>query len=262
LSVKIKGEAPIIYYDDVHTDEFSTAEITPIKIDGGYKYVHEGIFKKFTHFFWYKIVGIPMAKAYLKIKFSHETVGREVLEKHKNDAYFLYGNHTQQTGDAVMPAVLCRPKEVYVIVHPNNVSMPYLGKITPSLGALPLPDDMAAMRNFIKAVELRLSQNKVIAIYPEAHIWPFYTGIRPFPDNSFQYPVRYDKPVYCFTDTYQLTGGGKRVKMVTYIDGPFYPDKTLSVGKRRADLRERVYNIMTERAKNSNVDVIRYEKRQ
>lgn len=250
-----------IYYQDELNDEFSEAVLAPRKIDGTYKYVDDRLIKKFTHFFWYRVVAIPMAWIYLKLKFSHKIVGRKVLKAYKKHGFYLFGNHTQAIADALIPTMVSHPKTVYVIVHPSNVSMPVLGKITPSLGALPLPDDKDAAKNFIKAVERRTNEGKVISIYPEAHIWPFYTGIRPFSDKSFRYPVKYDKPVFCFTNTYQAKKPGGRVKMVTYVDGPFFPDKSLTPEQRKKQLRDKVYENMCERAKSSNAVIIQYEER-
>ncbi len=256
-----KKQEKYIYYDDELNDEFSTAQITPKAIDGDYRYVNDSLLGRAGHFFWYNVVAKPIAKIYLKMKFSHTIIGRDKIDKQKMSGFFLFGNHTQAIADALIPTMICRPCDVYVIVHPNNVSMPVLGRITPSLGALPLPDNMDATRNFIKAVEMRLSQGYGICIYPEAHIWPYYTGIRPFTDKSFYYPVKYKTPVYCFTNTYQTEKPGGKVKIVTYVDGPFYPEEGLPRQKQQTDLRDKVYKQMTERAKNSNVDIIRYVRR-
>ena len=149
-----------------------------------------------------------------------------------------------------------------MIVHPNNVSMPILGKVTPSMGALPLPDDREAYRNFLAAIEKRVAENKKIVIYPEAHIWPYYTGIRPFSDTSFHYPVKYKTPVFCFTNTYQKRRWSKHPRIVTYIDGPFYPDESIPERKRKTELRDRVYACMCERAKLSTVVKIQYIKKE
>ena len=99
-------------------------------------------------------------------------------------------------------------------------------------------------------------------IYPEAHIWPYYTKIRPFTDMSFRYPVQFDLPVFCFTDTYQKRRFGSKPKIVTYVDGPFYADKSLSSKEQRKELRDKVYNTMVERAKKSNVEMIHYERKE
>ena len=40
--------------------------------------------------------------------------------------------------------------------------------------------------------------------------------------------------------------------MVIYIDGPFYPDKNLSVKENQEKLCEKVYETMCQRAKNSD----------
>ena len=251
----------VIYYSDELNDEFSLAQITPRVIDGNYKYINTSVFKKCTHFFWYRIIATPIAYIYTKLVFRHRVIGREILKKYKNTGYFIYGNHTQDIADAFIPSMLNFPKDDYVIVHPNNVSMPVLGKVTPSLGALPLPDDMHAYKNFIKAVEKRIEQKHTVVIYPEAHIWPYYTKIRPFKDVSFSYPIKLNTPAFCFTNTYQKRKLSKRPKITTYIDGPFYPDKTLSAKEQKKDLRDRIYNTMCKRAENSNIAVIEYRKR-
>ena len=54
-------EKKIVYYRDELNDEFSSAVINARKIDGDYVYDHTSLFKKFTHFFWYRIVAVPIA---------------------------------------------------------------------------------------------------------------------------------------------------------------------------------------------------------
>lgn len=250
----------IIYYKDELNDEFSIAKITPKKIDGEYKYIHTGFFKKLTHLFWYRIIATPIAFFYCKLKFHHKIVNRKILKQAKKTGYFIYANHTQDIGDAFIPSMVCYPKHVYVIVHPNNVSMPYLGRITPSLGALPLPDDIEATKNFVKAIETRIKQKRAVVIYPEAHIWPYYTKIRPFVDTSFRYPIKYQVPTFTFTNTYQPRRFSKKPRIVTYLDGPFYPKVDGSNAEQKKDLRNQVYQTMVERSKMSTVEVIKYLK--
>lgn len=251
----------VIYYSDELNDDFSSANITPRVIDKNYVYVHTSFFKKLTRLFWYRIVFFPIAILYSKIKFHHKVINQGVIKPYKKSGYFLYGNHTQGTGDAFMVQRINKGKGKYVIVHPDNISMPVLGKLTPTLGALPLPDDMVAYKNFIKAIETRIEQKKCVVIYPEAHIWPYYTGIRPFADTSFQYPIKLGAPTFAFTNTYQKRRFSKKPRVVTYVDGPFFPEKDLSMKEQRADLRNKVYNCMCERARCSTVNLIQYVKK-
>lgn len=251
----------VIYYTDELNDEFSTAVITPKKIDGSYRYVHTSLFKRFTRFFWYRIVATPIAFFYTKIAFRRKIVGKECLRPYKKTGYFMYGNHTQDIGDAFMPHFINFPQSNYIIVHPNNVSMPLLGKVTPSLGALPLPDGMAAYRNFIAAIETRIAEGNAIVVYPEAHIWPYYTGIRPFSDVSFSYPVKLGTPVFCFVNTYQKRKRSKKPRIVTYVAGPFFPDQTIPERERKKKLRNEVYEKMCALAAHSTVEIIKYVKK-
>ncbi len=252
----------VIYYEDEHNDEFSVAKITPKKIDGSYRYDRNSFFKKLTRFFWYRVVFTPIAWCYAKLVFHHKTVGKECLKPYKKQGYFLYGNHTQDIGDAFLPNAMDVGKTHDFIVHPNNVSMPFLGRLTPALGALPLPDDLQAYRHFSCEIETRIQKGHAVVIYPEAHIWPFYTKIRPFPDTSFQYPIKLGTPAFCFTNTYQKRKHSKKPRIVTYVDGPFFPDPALSLRQQRADLRNRIHTQMCRRAEASDVFWITYLKKE
>ena len=250
----------VVYYRDELNDEFSDGHIDAKKIDGNYCYIRDDSpIGKVLHIFWYRIIATPLAWLYMKLHFRHKIVNRQVLKK-ADGAYYIYGNHTHFLADALVPTMVNFPKDVSVIVHPDNVSMPLLGRITPTLGGLPLPDDKEAMKHFIEALEKRVAQKRCVMIYPEAHIWPFYTGIRPFKDTSFRYPVQQKLPVFSLTNTYQKRRYSKKPKMVTYIDGPFYADASLPVRQQKKMLRNQVYETMKKRAKNNTVVCVRYEK--
>lgn len=250
----------VIYYENELEDEFSKAQITPKKIDKNYCYLG-GVGRKIGRLFFYHILAKPIAFLYMKIKYGHRIVNKKALKKVKNTGFFIYGNHTNPIADALIPTMLAHPVGVYVIVHANNVSMPVLGKITPSLGAIPLPDDSDAAKNFNHAIDTLIANNKSIAIYPEAHIWPFYTGIRNYNDHSFRYPAKYNVPVFSFTNTYQKKTG-KNPRIVTYVEGPFYPDENSLLKDRKRELHEKVLLSMKENSKKNTVEMIKYVKKE
>lgn len=260
--MKPKQEPKIVYYENELQDEFSTAQITPKRIDGSYRYDRTSFWGRVAHFFWYRIVATPLAFCYLKLKFRHKIVNRSLLKGKKKQAYFIYGNHTQAMADALAPTFVCFPKDAYLIVHPNNVSIPFVGRVTPYLGALPLPDDMEANRNFIKTLEKRVSEGRTIFIYPEAHIWPYCTKIRNFGDQAFYYPIKHGTASYCFTNTYQKRKHSKKPRLVTYIDGPFYPDPSLNSRAARKKLRDEVYHTMCQRSLLNEITVVDYQKKE
>lgn len=252
----------VIYYSDERNDEFSAAQIDAIKIDENYDYERDREFGKVIRFVLYRLVATPLAFLYTKLVLGHRTEGRALLKPFRKTGYFMYGNHTSNYGDPLMPNMFAFPKNVYFVVHPANVSMPVLGRINRRIGAIPLPDTLGAARNFARCVEARIRENSAVVIYPEAHIWPYYTGIRDFPDTSFGYPVRLNAPVFCFTNTYRRRRLRKTPRIVTYIDGPFYPDETLPRPARIRDLRDRIHAAMCGRAVNSDTEYIKYIKRE
>ena len=251
----------VIYYEDELHDEFSTAVIEARRIDESYIYDRSGPWRAFTRFFWYRIVATPLAFMYVKLNLHQRSVGREKLRPFRRTGFYLYGNHTNAVGDPLTPNIFCFPKHVSFIVHANNVSMPFLGRINPSLGAIPLPDTREAYKRFIDCVNGRIEKGHAVVIYPEAHIWPYYTKIRPFPDASFGYACKSGTPVFCFVNTYQKRGKKKKPRTVTYIEGPFYPDTGLPLKESRKKLRDEVYDTMCRLAEHSDVEVIKYIKK-
>lgn len=257
-------KAPIktCYYTDELTDEFSVSNIKTRKIDKNYIYIKKGALAKFTRFFAYRIIATPIAILYSKLILGQRVKNKKALRPLKKQGYFLFVNHTQQIGDAFLPNVALFPKSVYVIVHPDNVSQKVLGKVTPYLGAIPTPTTISAMRGFKNAVEKRILEGNCVTVYPEAHIWPYYTGIRNFPATSFNFPVDFDEPCFSMTNTYKARKLFKRPRVISYIDGPFYPDKSIPKRERAEDLRNRVYEKMKERSNLSDCEYIRYLKRE
>ena len=131
----------VIYYTDELHDEFSTFTTTPPRIDGSYDYERNTPFKKFLKFLCYRIIMYPIVILYGKIVFRQKIIGKDKLKPFKKQGIFLYGNHTQPLGDALLQTRLTFPRRTYIIVHPNNLNVPVLGKMVPSLGGLPIPDD-------------------------------------------------------------------------------------------------------------------------
>lgn len=254
-------EQRIVYYQDELNDEFSGADITPRVIDEHYVYLHKNPMWNIGSLLVQNVLSMPIKVLYSKLKFKIRYVGKEKLKTCK-EGYFVYVNHTQPFADTFIPSLPMYPKRNFFIVNPENVSIKYIGRLVEMLGALPIPCDMGGMKHFIQAVEDRIAKNYAITIYPEAHIWPYYTGIRPFKEVSFQYPVKLNKPVFCMTNTYQAYGKRKsKIQIVTYIDGPFYPPDNANRKEKQKDLRNQVYECMVQRSKNSNIEHIKYEKR-
>ena len=251
-----------IYYSDELNDEFSIPKIKARKIDERYKYEHNILWDCCSYIIQ-NFISMPIKVLYQKIRFRLKYVGKEKLKKYKKQGYFVYANHTQPFADTFIPSVAVYPKCNFLIVNPVNISFKGTGTLVEMLGAIPVPGNVEATKNFLNIINKKIKKGNSITIYPEAHIWPYYTKIRPFKSVSFKYPVKLDTPTFCMTNTYQSRGKKKnKIKIVTYIDGPFFPDKTLNPKEQQENLRNQVYNKMVERSANSNVECVKYIKLQ
>lgn len=248
------------YYSDELNDDFTDFNKKPYKIKSNYCYIHKNIFYKIAAFFCYRVIMTPIAFLYCIFKHHIKIVGKEKLKPFKNKGYYLYGNHTQVPGDAYIPNMISFPKNNYVIVSPDNVSTKGTQTFMMMIGAFPIPTQADGVKNFLNALEKRTVQGNCITIYPEAHIWPYYTKIRPFKSVSFRYPIKFKDPSFSFTVTYQKRKHSKKPKMTVYIDGPFTPNDDLPFKAQQEDLRDRVYRKMCERSKESNYEYIKYVK--
>ncbi len=226
------------------------------RLPDGYKFVRNSFFARIASAVSYAlavIFGFLYCKLFLGLKIE----GAEKLRQHRG-AFFLYGNHTQPVGDVVIPALACFPKRIYTVVSPANLDLPVIGRILPFLGALPTDGTLRGTKELAKAVKTRTDEGHPIVIYPEAHVWPYYTKIRPFGNASFSFPMRHGLPSFSMTSTYRKRKFGKRPRLVLVIDGPFYSEADRQTAPEQ--LRRAVTDSMNKAAVNSDCEYITYIK--
>ena len=248
------------YYKDF-TDDFEISKNQEIKLPEDYEYIREGFSSKLKSKLIYSAAvafGFIQAKFFLHVKF----VNRKAMKAAKDKGFFIYANHTQPVGDVFLPALASFPKRIYTVVSPANFGIPVIGRILPYLGALPLADSPKGMKKFTEAMGKRIESGKVVTIYPEAHVWEYYSGVRPFSDAAFRYPVKFSAPVFAMTVTYQKRKLFKKPKTTIYIDGPFYPDESLHTREQSKKLHKEILETMMKRAENSSYSYIEYIKRE
>jgi len=245
-----------VRYFSSYNDDFEKSANQDFKLDDKYIWVRKDIISKILSCLIY-VLAVIFGIIYCKLFLHMKILGREKLKNGK-DGFFIYGNHTQPVGDVFIPALCALPKRIYTVVSTANYGIPVIGKILPYLGALPIVGSLHGIKELNKALEERLCGGHPIIIYPEAHVWEYYTGIRPFPDTSFKFPVKFNKPAFAMTITYQKSRYFKRPIMEVFIDGPFYPQGS-TLKDKTADLHTQVRFAMEERSKNSDYAYIKYE---
>lgn len=228
------------YYSDEINDDFA---INKIKIKKGkkpFKYIHKNIIWRFFEILLYYVIARPIVFLLNKIIFHQRIKNKRVLRRFRHKGYFIYANHTNGMTDAFTPNLLTR-KRNYIVVSKETVSIKGIKGIVTMLGAIPIYADLDEVDAFNECIKYRILQKRSITIYPEAHIWPYYTNIRHFKKDSFRYPVELNIPVYVLTNTWQKRHFGKKPKLVSYLSGPLFPNTYLGRNEAMEDLKERVY---------------------
>ena len=224
---------------DPMNDDFAGTDIRPRPLPADYVWRTNNRLRRLLDSSLHHVIATPLAFLYQKLVWHERLVGRRRIRPYLRQGVYLYGNHTRAAGDAFTPSLAAFPRRPFVLVHPDAVAVPGLRQVVRALGGIPVPTDIRNLGRFHGEL-LKLSPGNCVVIYPEAHIWPCYTGVRPFRDSSFRYPVETGQPVFAFTVTYRRHLILPLPRTVVYIDGPFFPDSARYTMPCAAAVRSRI----------------------
>ncbi len=252
----------VVYYQDALHDDFAGTNIHTAVVDGDFRFIHTSFLWNACAFLLYYGLVVPLVWVFMRIFLRVKFVNRQAMKR--LGPCYIYGNHTSFL-DAFIPNLMSLPRRNRILVGPDTVSIQGIKNIVQMLGALPIPSTISGMKKFLQAVE-HYSSTQNITIYPEAHIWPYYTGVRPFGDASFAYPVKSNSPVIAFFTAYTAPKGFcawfRKANITVYISDPVYPDPTLTPREARKALRDKVYTFMETHTRYSTCEVIQYRKQE
>ena len=252
----------VIYYSDEQNDDFAENNIQRRPLGKGFKYIHTNIFFKMFEYGLYYALAIPLVYLMQKIWSHQKFSNRRAFKKAKKTGYFIYSNHTQTINDAYIGPLATFPKKCFIIANPDATSIRGVRTVVQALGAIPLPSNISEARKMLECIDKRIEKKKAIMIYPEAHIWPYYTKIRNFPYTSFEYATALGTPIFVMTNCYKKRRLSKKPRITTYVDGPFYPNENLSKREAAKELRNIAYEAMSSRAeKHSTYEYVKYVKK-
>ena len=260
----IPKEERVFELESMEDDPIKTKEQEKkqkVELPENYEFIPKNPFVKLYSamlFRGFKLFGQYYERGYWQAKF----YGREKLKKARGKGYVIYANHTNPFHDVFGPA-LAADRRIFTIISPVNLKIPGIGKVLPYIGGLPLGTSPSTKKKFHAAVDKRLKQGNCLVIYPEAHVWPYYTGVRKFPagDKSFTYAVRNNLPIFTMTTTYHKRKDKKRgdiPRMDIYIDGPFWPDANKTEDENRAKLAKEAYDSMVKYSKKNSYEYFQY----
>lgn len=256
-----------IYYSDELNDDFaSTGSIHTKSLPDNYPWIRKGFWWKVFSGIVYYLLIFPLVKLITRFYFGLKINNRRVIKK-LHSGCFLYSNHTLHLDPLVSAMASGWGHRTYFLAGPDTFSIRGICHLVQMLGAMPVGYDLESMKKMISAIKVRYRQGECITIYPEAHIWPYYTGIRRFKSASFAYPLQLDAPVVAMVVTFRRRRGLSRLFfkhpcVTVYCSKPMYANPDLGRKAAKQDLCDRVYTWMKETAESHNeVEFIHYEYR-
>lgn len=240
-----------IYYKDELNDDFAgTDGIKTKPLPKDYKWLHTGyMWNLFSNVLYY-LIAFPLVKIFNHFMVGLRIKNKGVIKKLKCGC-FLYSNHTQYIDPLISAEVSGWGHRTYFMAGNDTFSIYGLGHLVAMLGAMPIGYDLASMKEMVKTVSKHIQDKSCVTIYPEAHIWPYYNGIRPFKSASFAYPVLLNSPVVAAVVTYRkrllpFRLFFKHPAITVYCSDPMYANPNLGKKAAKEDLRNRVYSWMKE----------------
>lgn len=252
-----------VYYFDALADDFAGTKITRKALPENFRYAHKDIFSRMFSFLLYWVIAVPVLFLPVKWIYGIKVRGKRNVRGLRKKGVFFYCNHTQIVDSMAVQLFVAGAKRTYIVADQDATSIPGIRYLVQLLGCIPVPDGPKQHKDFVDCIRYRIKQKRAISIFPEAHIWPYSTHIRPYTDASFVYPAELGAPVVPLCVTYRQRKFRKAAApaMTIHVGRPIYPDKSLSLPERKAKLRKAVYEYMLDMsAEDENVEYVRYVK--
>ena len=242
------------YYSDFNEDFMHTKTVKDIVVDEKYQYIPKNPLVRIFRNLMYYSLGYPGVKLIDRFSYGVKVYGKKNLKKIKGA--LLVGNHSNEFDGCFAIVEVSGPRKCYVIANKDAIEVPVARFFTKAFGALPVADTNKGLANLNNSVVKLLQKGNRVAIFPEAHIWPYYTGLRPFSSVGFHYAVKANVPVVPFAVTYRLRKGknkmAKKPKVNITILNPIYPDKNKTLSENKAYLAQEAYEQIKQALEKAN----------
>lgn len=237
-----------IYWSDEINDDFDEVGLKRPPVPEGYKYKRTNPFGIFFSGLLYHCIAKPVLGIYCLFK-GIKYKGASNLRELKGKGAFLYANHVAITDVFKFQTTLFfNKRRVNILGYSDSLTMPFVRSVEKALGYLPVPTkgDLKNLLALNEACEYYINKKQFILIYPEAHIWPYYTHIRNFPSGSFNYPARSNSPIVPIVTTWRKPLIGKKPKQTILIGKPIFPRSDLTSTDNKDYLYEECLKAMKE----------------
>lgn len=219
------------YYTDVQNDDFFAGKTyDKIVVDQNFDYRRKSFGKRVFDFVLYYVFAKPILGFVLFVAKRTKIVGRENLKKVRKKGCMLVCNHSNILDAYLGGAGLLALRKNYIICSSNSVKIPVVGGLILALGGLPVPETIGASKRFFAHTRGLLESGGVISVFPEAHLWPYATFVRPFNKTCFRIAASAKACVVPVAVTYRQSKFFKngRPRAVVFVGEPIFFDRNSS----------------------------------
>lgn len=256
--MKKKKEIQIRYYNDELNDDFGNPNHSRKDVFHSFDYKRHGFPKIGDNIFYYGFA-IPALSTLGRIM-GYKIIGKHNLKtlkhyvKNQKKGFFIYSNHAG-IYDVIENLMLGYPRRVNTIGYSDPLSIPVARHLVRSLGFLPLPTNIRDLPEFQSILEYYvLKEAQGISLFPEAHLWPYYTNVRNFKRSSFRYPALFNVPtIPVFNQRRERKGFWKlfpQPRVTMYVGPLIFPDPNLSFKENQKMIGDKTYEFMKTIADN------------
>lgn len=238
-----------INYENLEEDTHVLHMWEPLdfEIDDDYNFISPNILLNLLS----NILFIPIAIILTiinKILFGFKVENEEKLIK--DEGVVSISNHIHIM-DCTMIGLIHFPRRVYYPTIQRNFKIPVIRHLIRLLYAIPIPTDRKQKQNFYNEINIALKSGKIIQMYPEGSLWPYYERIRSFKYGAFKMAVQANvaiQPIkFVFKEPTGIYKLYKRKKCIhAVILDPIYPNSNLEYKEQIADLHKRTEEIMNK----------------
>ena len=264
MNFKEVKKTKVAYYKDELRDDFNEVGLSRPPVPEGYKYKRTNFFNNIISGIFYHGIAKPIFAIFctfhgIRIK------NKKNLKAIKGQGAFFYSNHVSISDVFKFQAlVFFFHRRINILGYSDSLSMPIVRNLTRALGYLPLPlkGDLKNAIALMDAMEFYIKKKQHILIYPEAHIWPYYTKIRNFKDVSFIYPAESNKPILPAVTIWRGKEGKKPKQTIVFCK-PIYPDPSLTPLENKKMLHDQCLLEMIDASNRyKQVEYIKYIKKE
>ena len=136
------------------------------------------------------------------------------------------------------------PRRIYFPTLANNFKIPVVRHIIRILYAIPIPKKDKQKKKFYNDIKYVLNKGKIVHMYPEGSLWPYYDKIRDFKYGAFKIAVESNVPIQPLRFRYEKKWYKRKPAIICEVLKPIYPNDKLNKEERIRDLRTRALKEM------------------